>query len=124
MHLPSELEAMVVIPELRAMLARELAARRRMSQNEIALLLGVSQPAISNYISGVRGTAGALSSSPYIRLRISEMAEDPQCLRDSTSLAVCLNELIDFIRRNRLMCELHRRLDTDLEIDSCHMCDG
>jgi len=114
---------MIVIPRLRAMLARELVIQKRMTQSEIASLLGVSQPSISNYITGARGSSTPFLDTPEIIAKIREIVADEANISDRRILTQKLNELTGFIRKNRLMCEMHRQIDQDVEIESCHICD-
>lgn len=123
MHLPSELEAIAVIPALRAMLAKELLVSGRMNQSEVAALLGVTQSAVSNYMTGARARNIAYLETPYIRERISELARTIQGSGDSVRAATVLSDLTQFIRKNRLMCEMHHVMEPGVDVDTCHICE-
>jgi len=123
MHLPSELEAITVIPALRAMLARELITKSRMKQSEVASLLGITQSAVSNYMTGIRARNNPYADSPAIRHRISLLVKALDSSRDARTVVEGLASITEYIRRNRLMCEVHRVLDPGLDIDTCHICD-
>ncbi|MBX8637595.1 MAG: hypothetical protein KIY11_04450 [Thermoplasmata archaeon] len=123
MHLPSELEAIAVIPALRSMLARELVNNGRMSQTQVASLLGVTQAAVSNYITGSRGKEARYLEDPAIMRAISELALNIDEKRDRMVVVRGLFDLTEFIRKNRLMCNIHGALDQGLDVDSCHICD-
>ena len=53
--LPAEIESKTLIPALRAILAKKLAADHKIREDEISKMLGVTQAAVSNYIRGTRG---------------------------------------------------------------------
>ncbi|MEM2760536.1 MAG: helix-turn-helix domain-containing protein [Nitrososphaerales archaeon] len=55
MLLPSEIETRFLIPAGRSLIARELIKKYNFSQENVASLLGITQAAVSNYISGNRG---------------------------------------------------------------------
>jgi len=55
MLLPAEIESKSLIPALRAILAKDLAKKHNIREDEISRLLGVTQAAVSNYIRGIRG---------------------------------------------------------------------
>ena len=55
MLLPAEIESKTLIPALRAIIAKNLATRHKIREDEISKMLGVTQAAISNYIRGTRG---------------------------------------------------------------------
>jgi len=44
-----------VLPTIRAMVVRDLTKRYKMSQVEVARKLGITQPAVSQYVSSLRG---------------------------------------------------------------------
>jgi predicted XRE-type DNA-binding protein len=51
MLLPAEIESKTLIPALRAILAKKLAEQHNIREDEISKMLGVTQAAISNYIT-------------------------------------------------------------------------
>ena len=55
MLLPAEIESKSLIPALRAILAKDLAKKHSIREDEISKMLGVTQAAVSNYIRGIRG---------------------------------------------------------------------
>ncbi|MBX8631612.1 MAG: hypothetical protein KIY12_04505 [Thermoplasmata archaeon] len=124
MHLPSELEAMAVIPALRSMLARELLSKGAMNQTQVAALLGITQAAVSNYMTGARGKDAQYLNDPEIRVRVSILASLLDARPDSRTVARGLTDLTEFIRKHRLMCVIHKEVDPDLDVDTCHICDG
>ncbi|MBI4174848.1 MAG: hypothetical protein HY517_04335 [Candidatus Aenigmarchaeota archaeon] len=58
--------AQEIVPSLRAMIAKELIASYNLNQTEAARLMGVSQPAVSQYLRRLRGKNDALFSDKEI----------------------------------------------------------
>jgi len=56
MRPPCEVVVKEVLPAIRAMLVRELVERHHLSQVEVAYKLGITQPAVSQYLRMLRGT--------------------------------------------------------------------
>lgn len=57
-----------ILPTLRAAVTKELIEKYGMSQEEVAKRLGITQPAVSQYKSGVRGGMKLASNKKLIRL--------------------------------------------------------
>nr|AAR24480.1 hypothetical conserved protein [uncultured crenarchaeote DeepAnt-EC39] len=55
MLLPAEIESKSLIPALRAILAKDLAKKHNIREDQISKMLGVTQAAISNYFRGKPG---------------------------------------------------------------------
>ena len=58
MLLPCDTAIRLLATPLRAAVARELIVKHRLTQDEVAEMLGVTQAAVSQYASGVRGRIG------------------------------------------------------------------
>lgn len=124
MILPDELAAKSVVPAIRAMVVRRLVAEHGKTQQEAAKLLGITQPAVSKYIHSKRGIAINLNdvkeveaaAAQIVKLLLSEKSR-PLEIRTK------FQEAADFVRRHRLMCDLHKKLEPGLDINSCHICD-
>ena len=79
MLLPAEIESKTLIPALRAILAKNLAEKHEIREDEISKMLGVTQAAISNYIRGTRGDPELikkLSAEKQVSEMIDEIASD------------------------------------------------
>jgi len=61
-----------IFPSLRAMIAKDLVSDYGMSQGEAASLIGITQPAVSQYMRSLRGK-GALQEEP-VRQAIKEIS--------------------------------------------------
>ena len=55
MKLMCEIMAQDILPVVRAVMSKELVGEHKMSQNDVARMIGVSQPAVSQYMRQLRG---------------------------------------------------------------------
>ncbi len=90
-----------ILPSLRALVAEILIKQYKYTQIKAAEALGVTQPAISHYLTGKRGSLGVkiLRQDPVIMKGVERIAycitrNDLGCVND------VLDQLIDYIRRN------------------------
>jgi predicted transcriptional regulator len=124
MILPEELASKSVIPAIRALVVKRLVEEHGMTQQEAAKLLGVTQPAVSKYLHEKRGAAIKLSGIKAVEKATDEIAQlvsshkVPQIEVMSKIEAAC-----EYVRRNRYMCDLHKKLEPTMDINSCHICE-
>lgn len=124
MILPEELASKSVIPAIRALVVKRLVEEHGMTQQEAAKLLGVTQPAVSKYLHEKRGAAIKLNGIKEIDQATGEIArlvstqKVPQIEVMSRIEAAC-----DYVRRNRYMCDLHKKLEPTMDVNSCHVCE-
>lgn len=120
---PCELAVRVIIPSLRALVAKELIQTHSLKQQEVASVLGVTQSAVSQYVRSARGKTLNLTGVVTISEIIKETAESIS--RDQAS-AVYINTMYcracKVIRENQLMCDLHRRFDPSFNSEGCKAC--
>lgn len=120
---PCEVAVRSVIPAIRAYIAKELTITYKMKQTDIALVLGITQTAVSKYISNARGQAIRIDHSEEIRSMMNEIASritdkklsSPQLIDEFCT--VC-----SIVRQEGLMCSLCERSDSSLKHNSCHIC--
>jgi predicted transcriptional regulator len=120
---PCEIAVKSVIPAIRAYIAKELTNTYGMKQTDIALVLGITQTAVSKYISNVRGQAIRIDHSEEIRSMMNDIASritdkkiaGPQLIDEFCS--VC-----SLVRQKGLMCSLCERSDSSLKHSSCRIC--
>jgi uncharacterized protein len=105
MKFPCELVVWNVLPSIRAAVAVEMV-NRGMLQNEISKLLGITPPAVSQYVSKKRGYS--IEFGEEVKLSISKLAED---LMD--------NRLDDPMDR---ICEICKMLREDETADDHQAC--
>jgi predicted transcriptional regulator len=121
--MPCEVAVKCVLPVIRAMLAQELIAKKRMKQTEVAEILRVSQPAISLYSRKIRGTAISLENDEdigkLVRSIAAALAENKLSRQDMIA-KYC--EICKMIRSKGLLCELHKAFDPTINIETCELC--
>ncbi len=124
MILPEELASKSVIPAIRALVVKRLVEDHGMTQQEAAKLLGVTQPAVSKYLHEKRGAAIKLTGIKEIDIATNEIAEMVSS-RKVRPIEVMsrIEAACDYVRRNRYMCDLHKKLEPSMDVNSCHVCE-
>lgn len=124
MILPEELASKSVIPAIRALIVKRLVEEHGMTQQEAAKLLGVTQPAVSKYLHQKRGAAIRLGGIKQIEQATGEIA-DLVSSRKVAPMEVMsrIEAACKYVRRNRFMCDLHKRLEPGIDVGSCHVCE-
>ena len=124
MILPEELASKSVIPAIRALIVKRLVEEHGMTQQEAAKLLGVTQPAVSKYLHQKRGAAIHLSGIKEIEQATTEIATMVSSHKvKPTEVMSRIEAACDYVRRNRFMCDLHKRLEPEFDVNSCHVCE-
>ena len=123
MLVPCEVAVKSVVPAIRCAIAKQLIQTYGLKQKDVAIMLGITQTAVSKYTRHVRGRV----------LKIEDVNEvQPLIVETAASLAngyISRFELVKkfcvacaMIRRNGLMCELCKRSDPSLDIQHCNIC--
>jgi hypothetical protein len=109
-----------IIPALRAHIAKELIDSYGLNQAEVAEKLGVSQPAVSQYLRQVRGT-----QSKIMRNKIVEEEVKQICKRIADGEKNPTSEFCGFcrlIREHRLVCAVCGSKSTKKDSKLCMEC--
>jgi predicted transcriptional regulator len=124
MILPEELASKSVIPAIRALVVKRLVEEHGMTQQQAAKLLGVTQPAVSKYLHQKRGAAIRLNGIKEIDQATGEIAKMVSSRRvKQLEVMSKIEAACDYVKRNRYMCDLHKRLEPGMDIESCHVCE-
>ena len=125
MLLPDEIASKSVIPAIRAMVVRKLVDKHGMTQQQAARLLGITQPAVSKYVHKKRGIAISLEGNAQVERAANKIA-DMLASGRARELQIMgrLNEASMQVRKSRLMCGLHRRLEPYLDLVDCRICEA
>ena len=128
MLLPAEIESKSLIPALRAILAKDLANKHDIREDEISKMLGVTQAAISNYIRGTRGDPKLIEKLLEDK-QVADMLDD---ISDSLSSDKAYTPsnlskfigLCNYIKSSLLICDIHHNLETDIDDEICKECEN
>ena len=124
MILPEELASKSVIPAIRALVVRRLVEEHGMTQQEAAKLLGVTQPAVSKYLHQKRGAAIRLNGIREVDRATGDIANMVSSRKvKPIEVMSKIEAACEYVKRNRYMCDLHKRLEPGMDIESCHICE-
>ena len=123
MLLPAEIESKTLIPALRAILAKTLAEKHKIREDEISKMLGVTQAAVSNYIRGTRGDPELIKkllTENQVSEMIYEISDDLSSDRaySPSSLSKFIG-LCNYIKSSLLICDIHHNLESDIDEAVC-----
>lgn len=120
--LPGEIVADEVLPTIRAMLARELADHG-LTQQDIADHLGVTQAAVSSYLSAKPDQTGPIAGNPRTQATVERIADGlaSETMDGYDALAELL-DLIETFEDRGPICELHEDAMPALQGMSCDLC--
>ena len=124
MTLPCETSVKVVIPAIRAYIARELVETYDLKQEDVAKILCITQSAVSKYTSRTRGNIlridGVQEVQPLLTELVTMVANDEKFSRNLYLEKFC--EACKTIRRTGLMCPLCKKANVSEEIQECSFC--
>ena len=128
MLLPAEIESKSLIPALRAILAKDLAKKHNIREDEISRLLGVTQAAVSNYIRGVRGDPKLIEKLLEEKQVVNMITEISDNLAsDNAYTPLSLSKFIglcNYIKSSLLICDIHHNLESDIDEVVCKECEN
>jgi len=123
MPAPCEVAVKSLIPAIRAHIAKELIQTYKMKQTDVAYVLGITQTAVSKYVSNVRGQAVRLDRAKEIQDMMNETASkiaDKKVSGPQLTLEIC--SVCRAARRDGLMCQICERVDPTLKNTLCNIC--
>ena len=128
MLLPAEIESKSLIPALRAILAKNLAKKHLIHEDQISKMLGVTQAAVSNYIRGTRGDP-KLIEKLLAEKQVAEMILDisDNLASDRAYTPSTLSKFIglcNYIKTSLLICDIHHNLESNIDDEVCKECEN
>jgi len=111
------------LPVIRSLIAKELVENYKLNQIQIARLLGITQPAVSNYLSLLRGELGKAYDRSEVkevsRKMASELVEGKLSLSESiyTICRLCMK-----LKSGGITCSLHKESVPELSTEECKVC--
>ena len=128
MLLPAEIESKTLIPALRAILAKKLAANHDIREDEISRMLGVTQAAVSNYIRGIRGNPELIEkllAEEQIVKMIADITDRLAAEKDYTPATLSkFIGLRNYIKTSLLICDIHHNLESNIDDKICKECEN
>lgn len=115
--MPQEIEVWYLIPALRKEIAKILINKKKMKQKDVALILGVTEAAISQYISSKRANE---IKFPKEDLVLIEETSNIIFLDRNNSMEH-LSNLSKKLMGSKTICDLHRRYDPSIK-KKCDAC--
>lgn len=114
--LPQEVEVWYLIPALRKEIAINLIKKKELSQKEAADILGITESAVSQYVSMKR--ASAVKFNKEEKKKIEKTAE--MLVKDRKNKIKHLDKLIKSFKKSGSMCEIHKKYEkVDKTCDIC-----
>ena len=123
MRPPCEVVVKEVLPAIRAMLVKELIERHQFSQVEVARGLGITQPAVSQYLRMLRGAGRDSVLLKSIKKQVRGLADDiarGKLKRKQVIERYCM--ICRSAGQQKLICLLHMRAAPYLRREGCRIC--
>lgn len=119
-----EIVAQMVLPNIRALVAKELMEKYGYTQQAAAKKLGLTQSAVSQYLRNLRGSQTKIFERDK---KIFKHIEEFASKLASNELNSCGSveffcKLCKDIRKSKIICDLHKKSYPDLEECSICMC--
>jgi predicted transcriptional regulator len=122
---PYEIISKSALPAFRAMVSKRLTENYNLTQQQVALRLGVTQASVSNYARKARGTMLNLEVDPNLARAADQVAQVLSSEKpDQREALRMMTEVCDYIRFNHVMCKLHENLDPEFKTEGCAACVG
>ena len=115
--MPQELEVWYLLPSLRKEIAKILVNEHELSQKEVAVIFGMTESAVSQYLKSKR--ANELKFSNQELAEIKKYAD--KIMQDKKNYHSHLFELSKKMRGTKSLCELHKKQDSSVE-KNCKLC--
>ncbi len=129
MELPQEIELWYVIPLIRKLLVLEFKAQN-IKQKDIAALLNLTEPAVSQYLKEKRAKSCNIKIPADVQAAIKESAQKIKKAKgngvesnaaDNEKLIIYeINSLSNLFKQKRLICKIHMHKDQNLK--DCNVC--
>jgi len=115
-NMPQELEVWYIIPAVRRELTLVLKGKG-LTQKEIAKKLHITEPAVSQYMKNKR--AKKVVFCEETKQKINKAAENILKNSSKVNLIKQTQNICRNARKNMVLCELHKKLDTTIECGGC-----
>jgi len=116
-QMPQEIEVWYIIPAIRRELAKSMVKNYNLNQKQIAEIMGITEAAISQYLSSKRGKEVIFSDVILEETKISAK----KIIENPTMLVPEMMRLTKLTEVKQVMCDLHKKQDVKLPED-CDIC--
>jgi hypothetical protein len=121
--LPCEVGVKTVLPAVKAIMARQIVEKHGLNEQQTAELLGLSQSAVSRYISKERGNLLEINGSSEVLALIEQMVtsliKDPN---NKTEVLTLFCQICTAIREKGLMCPFCQKEMPTEWAENCLFC--
>ncbi len=122
MKLPQEIELWYVIPVIRKELVLVLK-KHGLKQNDIADRLGITSPAVSQYVKDKRAACcHEAFQQDLLRSEINKSADKIAAQKEPNPAIAMkeLNRICQIVKKHKILCDIHKEKDPSL--GSCEAC--
>jgi uncharacterized protein len=116
-QMPQEIEVWYVLPAIRKELAKSMVEDYKLSQKEVAGILGITEAAVSQYRKSRRATG--VEFNPGTLEEIKKAAG--RVIRDSSLVRKEIYNLCSMVKVTKQLCELHMHHDKSVP-EGCDIC--
>ena len=121
--LPCEVGVKTVLPAVKAIMARQIVEKHGLNEQETGRLLGLSQSAVSRYMSKERGNLLPLEGATDILALIDQMVisliKEPN---NKNQVLTLFCQICRAIRQKGIMCPLCQKEMTKVWAEPCLFC--
>lgn len=122
---PCEVVVKRILPAIRSILVKDLSQRHELSQTKIAKQLGITQPAVSQYLGSARGSSKLKEvlkeSGLYSELKkISDEIANGSTQKTQVIEKYC--EICKSMGEEQILCTYHFESEPYLEEENCSLC--
>jgi predicted transcriptional regulator len=115
--MPQEIEVWYLIPALRRELARIFVEDYGLSQKKAAEILGITNAAISQYLSQKRGNEIKFSKDEIEKIK----KKAGEIIKDEKEVMKKIYELSILLRKSKAICSIHMNQDKNVD-EKCDIC--
>lgn len=115
--MPQEIEVWYLIPALRKELTKSLVKEQKLSQKAVAKILGITDAAVSQYMSNKRGSEIKFSSQDKNKIAVcaKQISKTPKNAQTE------FYRLTKSFRGSSCLCAAHKKIDKNLP-KACRLC--
>ncbi len=115
--MPQEIEVWDILPAIRRELAKILIRDHRLSQRETAKLLGITEPAVSQYVKSKRAKGLVFRGAVLRQIRKSAK----EIVKDRQNLVEEVQRICRSLEVKKIVCEIHKHRNKTIS-KTCRVC--